>query len=59
MKPLDRLAQYLGRVERRLRWLALTRGVAASAAAALVGTLIAVLVANQFQFSSASVTGAR
>ena len=34
MKPLDRLSDYLGTVERRLRWLALTRGVAASAAAA-------------------------
>ena len=35
MKPLDRLSEYLGAVERRLRLLALTRGAAVTAAAAL------------------------
>src|SRR5262245_17136587 len=42
-----------------MRGLALTRGVAASAAAALGGTILAVLVANWFQFSVSSVIGAR
>ncbi len=32
MKPLDRLSEYLGALERRLRLLALTRGAAATAA---------------------------
>ena len=59
MKPLDRLSEYLGAVERRLRLLALTRGAAVTAAAALVLTVLAVLVANHFAFSDPSVTGAR
>ena len=36
MKPFDRLTDYLIALERRLRWLALSRGVAVSAAAALI-----------------------
>ncbi|MDE3168199.1 MAG: hypothetical protein KGN36_20520, partial [Acidobacteriota bacterium] len=59
MKPLDRLSEYLGTVERRLRLLALTRGVAITAMLALVLTVIAVLIANQFAFSHPSVLGAR
>ena len=59
MKPLDRLSDYLGAVERRLRLLALTRGVAVTAAGALVLTIVAVLIANQFAFSNSSVMGAR
>ncbi len=43
MKPLDRLSDYLGAVERRLRVLALTRGAAVTAAAALLLTVVAVL----------------
>ncbi len=35
MKPLDRLSDYLGAIERRLRLLALTRGAAVTAGAAL------------------------
>ena len=31
MKPFDRLTDYLSALERRLRWLALSRGVAVSA----------------------------
>ena len=31
MKPLDRLSEYLGALERRMRWLALTRGAAVAA----------------------------
>jgi hypothetical protein len=56
---LDRLSEYLGVIERRLRLLALTRGAALTAAAALVLTVLAVLAANQFAFSNRSVAGAR
>src|SRR6185369_8282812 len=59
MKPLDRLSDYLGVVERRLRLLAFTRGAAVTALAALTLTLIAVLAANKFSFSDSSVIGAR
>ena len=59
MRPFDRLSEYLGRVERRMRWLALSRGVAASAGVALAATLAAVVAANRFAFSGPSVTGAR
>jgi hypothetical protein len=59
MKPLDRLSEYLGAIERRLRLVALTRGAAVTAVAALTLTVVAVIVANQFAFSNGSVTGAR
>ena len=59
MNPLTGLTEYLGRVERRLRVLALSRGAAITAAAALVFTVLAVLWANLFAFSEASVTWAR
>src|SRR6202158_995414 len=59
MRPLDRLSEYLIAVERRLRLLAVTRGIAATAAAALIFTVVAVLWANHFAFSSLSVVSAR
>src|SRR5689334_8706873 len=59
MKPLDRLSEYLGAVERRLRYIAFARGVAVTAAAALVFTVVAVVVANYFAFSDPSVVSAR
>src|SRR5215469_3356550 len=59
MRPLDRLSEYLGAVERRLRLLAITRGIAATAAAALIFTLVAVLLANYFAFSHGGVLSAR
>ena len=59
MRPLDRLSDYLVAVERRLRLMAVTRGLAATAAAALVCTVVAVVLANYFAFSNRSVTGAR
>src|SRR5438552_357796 len=59
MKPLDRLSEYLGAIERRMRMLALTRGAAVTAALALTFTVVAVLVANQFAFSNRGVIGAR
>src|ERR1035437_2086684 len=59
MKPLERLSEYLGAVERRLRLLAFTRGAALTAAAALALTVVAVLVGNHYSFSNGSVLGAR
>src|SRR5215510_10172117 len=59
MRPLDRLSEYLGAVERRLRLLALTRGIAVTAGLALAFTVLAVLVINQFAFSNPSVISAR
>jgi hypothetical protein len=59
MKPLDRLSEYLGAIERRLRLVALTRGAAVTAVAALALTVVAVVVANRFAFSNGSVVGAR
>src|SRR5450756_2689878 len=59
MKPLDRLSEYLGAIERRLRLTALTRGIAVTAGCALALTIVAVLVINQFAFSGGSVIGAR
>src|SRR5262249_50324928 len=59
MKPLDRLSDYLGAIEKRLRLLALTRGIAVTAGLALTLTVLAVLVINQFAFSNPSVIGAR
>src|SRR6266702_4127514 len=59
MKPLDGLSAYLVAVEKRLRLLALTRGIAVTAGMALVLTVVAVLVINQFAFSNPSVIGAR
>jgi hypothetical protein len=48
---LDRLSDYLSAIERRLRWVAVTRGFAITAASALVFTVGAVLLANHFSFS--------
>ena len=59
MKPLDRLSEYLGAIERRLRLQAVTRGAAVTAVAALALTVVAVVVANRFAFSSGSIAGAR
>jgi hypothetical protein len=59
MTPLAGLSAYVASLERRLRVLAVTRGVAASTVAALVLTVVAVLLANRFAFSNASVVGAR
>jgi len=42
-----------------MRWLALTRGAAVAAGAALGLTIVAVLAINHFAFSDRSVTGAR
>ena len=59
MNPLTVLTEYLRRVERRLRFTAFTKGAAITAAAALLCTVLAVLLANAFAFSDPSVTTAR
>jgi hypothetical protein len=59
MNPLTGLTDYLRRVERRLRIQAFTKGAAITAAAALLFTVLAVLLANAFAFSNPSVAGAR
>src|SRR5260370_27233879 len=59
MNPLDRLSEYLRIVEKRLRMLAWTRGAAIAAVAALVSTIVLVLIANSFAFSSASLLASR
>ncbi|MCW5977855.1 MAG: hypothetical protein KIT09_07245 [Bryobacteraceae bacterium] len=59
MNALDRLNAYLGQLERRLRLKELTRGAALFGLSALALTVLLVLVANRFAFSTGSVTGAR
>src|SRR5262245_13205842 len=56
---LNRLSDYLGRIERRLRVLTITQGAAILFGAALVATVLAVLMANHFAFSDPSVIWAR
>jgi hypothetical protein len=59
MNPLNGLSDYLERVERRLRLLAVSRGAAWTAGAALAFTVLGVLIANYFAFSPPSVWSAR
>ncbi|HXA03783.1 MAG TPA: hypothetical protein VNY30_03050, partial [Bryobacteraceae bacterium] len=59
MNSLNGLTDYLQRIERRLRMLAVSRGVAMAALAALAFTVAGALAANYFAFSSGSVFGAR
>jgi hypothetical protein len=57
--PSVRLEDYIGRVGRRLRVEVASRGVGATALAALLLTALCVYVANQFGFSDRSVLSAR
>src|SRR5437660_12235684 len=59
MNPLDRLSEYLRSIEKRLRVLAWTRGAAIAASAALIATVILVLIANSYAFSSNSLLASR
>src|SRR5439155_12009708 len=59
MNPLDRLSEYLRSIEKRLRMLAWTRGAAIAAGAALIATVILVLIANAYAFSNSSVLASR
>ncbi len=52
MNPLEGLAHYLDRLERRLRFFAWTRGAAAVAAAALILTVVIVGVLMMSAFPS-------
>src|SRR6266478_4622475 len=59
MNPLDRLSEYLRSIEQRLRVLAWTRGAAIAAGAALISTVILVLIANSYAFSNDSLLASR
>src|SRR5580700_5447854 len=59
MNPLDRLSEYLRAVEKRLRVLAWTRGAAIAAGVALIATVVLVVIANSFAFSSSSMLASR
>src|SRR5712692_5163720 len=59
MNPLDRLSEYLRSIEKRLRVLTWTRGAAIAAGAALISTVILVMIANAYAFSSSSLLASR
>ena len=59
MSSMDRLEQYLGALEARLRLALWTRGGAVLALCAVLATVLLVLYANWFAFSARSVTAAR
>ena len=59
MNSLNGLTEYLQHIERRLRVLVVSRGVAMAGLAALAFTVAGALAANYFAFSSGSVFGAR
>ena len=59
MNPLNGLTEYLRQLERRLRMLAVSRGAALAAGAALAFTIVGAVIANYFAFSSGGVLGAR
>src|SRR5262249_57744771 len=59
MNPLNGLAEYLERIERRLRRLAVSQGIALAAGAALAFTVLGAALANSFAFSAGSVFSAR
>lgn len=59
MTNRDLLNSYVARIEKRLRLSACTQGVAVTAVILACATVLLVLLANHFAFSSGSVTGAR
>ena len=59
MNTRDQLNQYLQGLEKRMRWLAVSRGAAVAAGVALGATLALVLITNALAFSSTSMTVAR
>ncbi len=59
MNPLLGLSEYLRKLERNLRLLAVTRGAALIGGAALLVTVALVMVANQFSFSAPSLFWSR
>jgi len=59
MSARTELHSYVGRIERRLRLAALSRGAAFVASIALLATVTLVLIASAFAFSEGSITGSR
>ena len=59
MNPLDQLNGYVGRLESRLRWAAVSRGAALAAGTALLITVTLILITNAFAFSETSLFWAR
>ena len=59
MNPLEGMSRYLARLERGLRWLAVSRGAALLGAAALVLTLVLAFALDRLAFPSAGVSWAR
>src|SRR5260370_8943663 len=59
MNPLVGLSDYLAKLEKNLRMFALTRGAALLGAAALIFTVLLVLIVNGYAFSDHSVFWAR
>src|SRR5271156_3488478 len=59
MSLREQLHAYIARLEQRLRWSALLRGLAILTGSALAATLVLVSIANALAFSNGSVTAAR
>ena len=59
MSAWGTLDNYLRRLERRLRWVTWTRGLAIAGACALLATVVLVYFANAFAFSDRAVGAAR
>jgi len=59
MSSFDRLNGYLRQLEQRLRWSAVGRGAALLSVAALLVTVLLVLIVNSFAFSPGSLLWAR
>ncbi len=59
MSTREQLNFYIGQLERRLRLSLVLRGAAILAGAALLTTVVLVLIINSFAFSSVSITSAR
>src|SRR5216684_7551750 len=59
MNALDQLHAYLARLEARMRLFSVSRGAAIIAAAALIATVILVMITNSFAFSTRSLFYAR
>src|SRR5689334_2710061 len=59
MSATDALNRYLASLERRLRMLALSRGAAATAAAALIATVLLAIVVANWTFSLSDLIWAR
>ena len=59
MNPLTGITAYLAALEKKLRLLAWTRGAAIFGGAALLSTILLVMIIRQYAFSDPSVFGAR